>query len=282
MQTVTTKAELHAALQQARQKGQSIGLVPTMGNLHQGHLSLVTAAVSECDFTVATIFVNPLQFGENEDLQSYPRTLAQDQEMLAAAGCKLLFAPAVSEMYGENLASRTVVHVTGLSERYCGESRPGHFDGVATVVTKLFHLVAPKRAYFGLKDFQQFRIIQQLVAELDFSLELRGIPTMREDSGLAMSSRNSYLSEEQRKTAAGLFRTLEHTGQKIIGGSQEFRQLEREAVKKLDAEGIKPDYFAICNARTLTPANTGDPQLVLLAAGYIDTVRLIDNLSIEP
>lgn len=281
MLTVSSKTALRQELKKAFQQDLSIGLVPTMGNLHQGHLQLVEASVDECQFTVATIFVNPMQFGASEDLATYPRTLEQDQELLERAGCSLLFTPDASEVYGPELASGTVVHIPQLSEAYCGESRPTHFDGVATIVTKLFNLVAPTRAYFGLKDFQQFRIIQQLVKDLDFNLELRGIPTKREASGLAMSSRNNYLSAEQRQTAAGLYAILSQTAGKILAGNREFRRLENDAIQALSQSGINPDYLAICNAETLALATATDSKLVLLAAGFIDSIRLIDNLTIE-
>lgn len=281
MHTLATKTALRQELKKASQQGLSIGLVPTMGNLHQGHLKLVEASVSECEFTVATIFVNPMQFGASEDLATYPRTLEQDQQLLESAGCDLLFTPDVNEVYGPDLASGTVVRVPQLSEAYCGESRPGHFDGVATIVTKLFNLVAPARAYFGLKDFQQFRIIQQLAKDLDFDLKLRGIPTKREASGLAMSSRNNYLNAEQRQTAAGLYATLSQTAEKILAGNREFRQLESDASQALSQSGIKPDYLAICNAETLALATPSDSKLVLLAAGFIGSIRLIDNLTVE-
>jgi pantoate--beta-alanine ligase len=242
MHTVATKTTLRQELKKASQRGLSIGLVPTMGNLHQGHLELIEASARECQFTVATIFVNPMQFGPNEDLAIYPRTLDQDQQLLERAGCNLLFTPDSSEVYGPDLESGTVVSIPQLSEAYCGESRPGHFDGVATIVTKLFNLVAPARAYFGLKDFQQFRIIQQLVEDLDFNLELRGIPTKREASGLAMSSRNNFLTADQRETAAGLYSTLKDTVEQILTGSREFRQLESSATQALSQLGIRPDY----------------------------------------
>jgi len=201
--------------------------------------------------------------------------------VLECAGCNLLFTPGASEVYGPELESGTVVRIPQLSEAYCGKSRPGHFDGVATIVTKLFNLVAPAKAYFGLKDFQQFRIIQQLVEDLDFDLELRGIPTKREASGLAMSSRNNFLTADQRKTAAGLYATLKYTVEQILMGNREFRQLESGAALALSQLGIRPDYLAICNAETLALATAADSKLVLLAAGFVDSIRLIDNLTVE-
>ena len=281
MLTVATKTALRQELKKASQQDLSIGLVPTMGNLHQGHLELVEASVRECQFTAATIFVNPMQFGADEDLAIYPRTLEQDQQLLECAGCNLLFTPGASEVYGPELESGTVVRIPRLSEAYCGKSRPGHFDGVATIVTKLFNLVAPAKAYFGLKDFQQFRIIQQLVEDLDFDLELRGIPTKREVSGLAMSSRNNFLTADQRKIAAGLYATLKSTVEQILAGNREFRQLESGAAQALSQFGIRPDYLAICNAETLALATASDSKLVLLAAGFVDSIRLIDNLTVE-
>lgn len=207
MITVKTVRELRAAVARARSEGKRIGFVPTMGNLHAGHAALVTKAAQRAEFVVASIFVNPLQFGAGEDLDTYPRTLTADQERLLAAGCNLLFAPGVEEMYPDGMAGQTLVCVPGVSEGLCGASRPGHFDGVATVVTKLFHMVQPDLAVFGEKDFQQLAVIRKLVRDLDLPVQIIGEPTVRDSDGLALSSRNGYLNDAQRRCAPALYQT---------------------------------------------------------------------------
>ena len=206
MNTVKTLRELRAAVAQARAEGKQIGFVPTMGNLHAGHVSLVEIAAQRADFVVASIFVNPLQFGAGEDLDKYPRTLAADQEKLLAAGCHLLFHPDVAEIYPHGMGDQTRVSVPGVSEGLCGASRPGHFEGVATVVTKLFNMVQPDLAVFGEKDYQQLAVIRALVQDLNMPIQIIGAPTQRAEDGLALSSRNGYLSDEQRAAAPALYR----------------------------------------------------------------------------
>ena len=280
MLTVKTKSALRQALHEARLAGHSIGLVPTMGNLHDGHLQLVRAAAADCQYTVASIFVNPLQFDKNEDLNNYPRSLESDTGLLAEAGCDLLFAPDNAEMYGTPASMKTHIVVSGLTQNHCGKTRPGHFEGVATVVTKLFNLISPDQAYFGLKDYQQYRVIEQLIVDLDFDIKLNGLPTARENSGLALSSRNSRLTSGQRRLAPALYQQLQQTAELIRRGNQDLRRLESEASQSLAACGLKPEYFNICHARSLKMACQHDRDLVILAAVFAGDVRLIDNVSL--
>ncbi len=281
MNTVTTVRELRAAVAQARAEGKDIGLVPTMGNLHAGHIALVEQAAQRTGFVVASIFVNPLQFGPNEDLASYPRTLADDQKKLLDAGCDLLFAPSVEEMYPQGMQSQTIVHVSGVSEGLCGASRPGHFDGVATVVTKLFQMVQPDLAIFGQKDFQQMAVIRTLVRDLNIPVQILGMPTVRAEDGLALSSRNGYLSPEERAIAPQLYRTLQWLGEEVRGGRRDYAQLCGEGRQRLTDAGFRPDYLDICQADSLRPAQPDDRHLVIAAAAYLGNTRLIDNLEVE-
>ncbi len=280
MLTVKTKSDLRQALHGARLAGHTIGLVPTMGNLHEGHLQLVKAAAANCQCTVASIFVNPLQFEKNEDLNNYPRSLESDMGLLAETGCDLLFAPDNAEMYGLPGSMKTSIRVSGLTQNHCGKTRSGHFEGVATVVTKLFNLIAPDQAYFGLKDYQQYRMIEQLIADLDFAIKLNGLPIAREDSGLALSSRNNRLTSEQRRLAPALYQQLQQTAELIRRGNQDLRLLESQASQSLAARGLKPDYFNICHTRSLEMACQHDKDLVILAAVFAGDVRLIDNVSL--
>lgn len=225
MNTVKTVRELRAAVARARNEGKRIGFVPTMGNLHSGHVALITKASQRADFVVASIFVNPLQFGAGEDLDKYPRTLAADQEKLLQAGCHLLFAPSVEEMYPDGMTGQTRVSVPQLSEGLCGASRPGHFEGVATVVSKLFNMVQPDLAIFGQKDFQQLAVIRALVHDLNMPIQIIGEPTVRAADGLALSSRNGFLSEEQRAVAPVVYRGLISTLENINSHCLEYYKL---------------------------------------------------------
>jgi len=280
MRTVHSLKELRTILRSYRQQGKTIGLVPTMGNLHEGHISLVRKAAEASDIVVTSIFVNPMQFGANEDLDTYPRTLVEDQEKLAAAGNTLVFAPGVEEIYPEGLANQTKVVVPEVSEGHCGASRPGHFEGVATVVTMLFNMVQPDIAVFGEKDFQQLAVIRKLARDLMIPVEVIGAPTVREDDGLAKSSRNGYLSEQERGIAPVVFRTLRHTADQLAQGRTDYSILEQEARDALSEAGLRPDYFNIVNSLTLKPASKDDRELTLLVAAFLGTTRLIDNLSI--
>ncbi|WP_220812190.1 pantoate--beta-alanine ligase [Pseudomonas paralcaligenes] len=281
MNTVKTVVELRAAVARARGDGKRVAFVPTMGNLHEGHVALVEKAGQRADFVVASIFVNPLQFGPSEDLARYPRTLVADQEKLVAAGCHLLFHPEVDEMYPYGQEGQTRVSVPGVSEGLCGASRPGHFEGVATVVTKLFNMVQPDIAVFGEKDFQQLAVIRTLVRDLNMPVQIIGEPTVRAEDGLALSSRNGYLSAEQRAQAPALHRTLRQLAEAIRGGERNFAQLVESGKGSLLSAGLRPDYLEIRESVGLRPAHDEDTRLVILAAAFLGTTRLIDNLAFE-
>jgi pantoate--beta-alanine ligase len=280
MNTVKTVRELRAAVAQARAEGKQVGFVPTMGNLHAGHAALVEKAAQRVDFVVASIFVNPLQFGAGEDLDKYPRTLAADQERLLAAGCQLLFTPSVEEMYPEGMQGQTRVSVQGVSEGLCGASRPGHFEGVATVVTKLFNMVQPDLAIFGEKDFQQLAVIRTLVRDLNMPIQVIGEPTVRAADGLALSSRNGYLSAEQRALAPVLYQTLAQIGDALQVGGRDFVALLSAARERIETAGLRLDYLEIREAESLRQATALDHNLVILVAAYLGNTRLIDNLSV--
>lgn len=280
MTTVNTVADLRTAVGQARREGKRIALVPTMGNLHAGHAALVETAARQADFVVASIFVNPLQFGPHEDLDKYPRTLEADQARLQAAGCHLLFHPGVDAMYPDGMDDQTRVSVPLVSEGLCGASRPGHFEGVATVVSKLFNMVQPDLAVFGEKDFQQLAVIRKLVRDLNLPIQIVGEPTRRADDGLALSSRNGYLNEAQRATAPALYRTLQGLAQSLRDGRTDYPALIAEGLAALDAAGFRPDYLEIREASSLRLAAPEDRQVVILAAAYLGATRLIDNLAL--
>ena len=278
MQILTTAAGLHAYTEQARQTGKRIGLVPTMGALHAGHLQLVQAARAECNEVVATIFVNPTQFNNAEDFRLYPRVPEADAALLAPAGCTALFVPLVEEMYPRP----TVLHFDfGALERVMeGAHRPGHFNGVATVVSKLFHLVRPHRAYFGQKDWQQVAVIRQLVSDLSFDLELVACPTMREADGLAMSSRNRRLGPDARAAAPRLHQVLEAAAAQVRQGVPP-AQVQAEAEAALGQHPlITPEYVVVADAQTLQPLAAYAPgqAVVLCLAAHLGGVRLIDNV----
>ena len=276
-----TLRELRAAIAQARAEGKQIGFVPTMGNLHAGHVSLVQIAAQRADFVVASIFVNPLQFGAGEDLDKYPRTLAADQEKLLAAGCHLLFHPDVAEIYPHGMGDQTRVSVPGVSEGLCGASRPGHFEGVATVVTKLFNMVQPDLAVFGEKDYQQLAVIRALVQDLNMPIQIIGAPTQRAEDGLALSSRNGYLSDEQRATAPALYRGLQTIAEELRRGARDYARLIETTQAQQRTAGFIPDYLEIRNAVNLRPAQVDDHHLVILTAAQLGSTRLIDNLVVE-
>ncbi|MBH3341915.1 pantoate--beta-alanine ligase [Pseudomonas mendocina] len=281
MNMVKTLRELRAAVAQARAEGKQIGFVPTMGNLHAGHVSLVQIAAQRADFVVASIFVNPLQFGAGEDLDKYPRTLAADQEKLLAAGCHLLFHPDVAEIYPHGMGDQARVSVPGVSEGLCGASRPGHFEGVATVVTKLFNMVQPDLAVFGEKDYQQLAVIRALVQDLNMPIQIIGAPTQRAEDGLALSSRNGYLSAGQRSAAPALYRGLQAIADELRRGARDYTRLIDAAQEQQRAAGFVPDYLEIRNAVTLRPAQMDDRHLVILTAAQLGGTRLIDNLVVE-
>lgn len=282
MQTVHTIAAVRAQVHAWRQAGDSIAFVPTMGNLHAGHIALVREGRQVAQRVVASIFVNPTQFGPNEDFDKYPRTLAHDSVQLAAAGCELLFAPAVDEMYPHG-KTQTVVHVPGLGDALCGRSRPGHFDGVSTVVSKLFHIVQPDIALFGQKDFQQLAIIRRMTADLAFPIRIVGVPTVREANGLAMSSRNGFLGTEQRQTAAVIYRALCAARDAILAGRRDYSAIAAEAAQTINAAGLVVDYFELRDGHDLTPATPASDYLLIAAAARLGAapggVRLIDNIA---
>lgn len=280
MQTVHDIAALRASLDAWRAAGLGIALVPTMGNLHAGHLALVDAARTHVDRVVATVFVNPLQFGPGEDLDSYPRTLMADARHLTAAGCHLLFAPSEAVMYPRGRDGHTAVDVPGLSAVLCGASRPDHFRGVTTVVAKLFGLVRPDLAVFGQKDYQQLMLIRRMAADLSMDVDIIGVPTVREPDGLAMSSRNGYLSPAERARAPALFRTLRDLAAAVAAGAPPARA-EHDATQALSVAGFEPDYVSVRRRTDLASPAPEDRALVVLAAAYLGRARLIDNLEFD-
>ncbi|GLX82908.1 pantoate--beta-alanine ligase [Thalassotalea eurytherma] len=281
MQTVSNISALREQINQWRQSGLKIGFVPTMGNLHAGHISLVTEAKKHADKIVVSIFVNPMQFGANEDIEAYPRTLADDQAKLIAEGADLLFTPTPEMIYPKGLDKQSFVEVPNVSEGYCGESRPGHFRGVSTVVCKLFNLVQPDVACFGLKDYQQVQVIQTMVEDLSMPIDIIPVATKREASGLAMSSRNNYLTPEEKAIAPTLNQQMQWLVEAIKSAPKEdtdFIGLAKQASKAIDEAGMKTDYIHVCHARTLNPASDDDTNLVILAAAHCGKARLIDNV----
>ncbi|HSY08160.1 MAG TPA: pantoate--beta-alanine ligase [Steroidobacteraceae bacterium] len=277
METVTTTAAVRERVRHWRSGGARVAFVPTMGNLHSGHISLIDAARRGAERFVASIFVNPMQFGPNEDFAHYPRTAAKDAEMLAGAGCDLMFMPDAQEIYPDGLERATRVEVPGLSRILCGQFRPGHFEGVATVVAKLFNIVTPDIAVFGEKDFQQLTIIRHMVADMCFPIEIVAAPTVREADGLAMSSRNQYLTAAERKIAPRLYAALQNAVQRLAA-DRDFAAIERAGILELAAAGFQPEYFAVLAARDLSPPRATSQELVVLAAARLGRARLIDNL----
>lgn len=276
MQTIKTIKALRATIRQWRQAGHSIAFVPTMGNLHGGHIKLVETALQQADKVVVSIFVNPTQFGPNEDFASYPRTEQQDQNMLTTCGADLLFLPAVEEMYPQPL--QTQVSVTGLASLHCGASRPGHFDGVAIVVCKLLNLVQPDLLLLGEKDYQQLAVIRRIVTDLNIPVEIQGVATVREPDGLAMSSRNGYLSAAERQIAPMLYQALLATRDAMAAGSDDYATIVSQQSQKLREAGFIIDYFNVCRSTDLLPATADDQQLVVLIAAKLGKTRLIDNI----
>jgi pantoate--beta-alanine ligase len=279
--TVTTIADTRAAVAAARAAGKKVGFVPTMGALHAGHAALIRASRAECDFTVVSIFVNPTQFGPNEDFARYPRTLDADRELCAAVGTDLIFAATVEEMYPPD--SRTFVEVTGLQDALCGASRPGHFRGVATVVLKLFNIVTPDVAYFGQKDAQQALIIRRMVRDLCLPVTVRVQPTVREPDGLAMSSRNRYLDPTQRRNATCLRRALLKSESLVASGERSAAALEGAMADLITATpGARLDYARVLDAETLDPISALTRPALAALAVFFGTTRLIDNTTLNP
>ncbi|MEM0953359.1 MAG: pantoate--beta-alanine ligase [Pseudomonadota bacterium] len=279
MRTYSNNSQLSGALRAERAKGHRIAFVPTMGNLHEGHLNLVRKAQELCDTVVVSIFVNPMQFGANEDLDAYPRTLTADKEKLFALGVPhLLFTPRAEDIYPNGVQAQTAVSVPQLSDTLCGASRPGHFTGVATVVTKLFNIVQPDVAVFGEKDLQQLSIIRKMVHDLCLPIDIVGVPTARASDGLALSSRNIYLDDAQRRHAPLLNQTLLEVRDAIACGFDNYRELETRALTRLSEAGFEPDYFQIRDARTLGEVTEATEEVAILAAAKLGKPRLIDNV----
>ncbi|HEY4214302.1 MAG TPA: pantoate--beta-alanine ligase [Steroidobacteraceae bacterium] len=281
MEIVTSIAAIRAHVGAWRREGLRIVFVPTMGNLHAGHMSLIETARRHGDRFVASLFVNPMQFGPNEDFAHYPRTPTQDERMLADAGCDVMFMPDVAEIYPQGAARSTRVEVPGLSTILCGEFRPGHFDGVSTIVATLFNIVGPDVAVFGEKDFQQLTIIRKMAADLRMPVKIVGAPTVRDADGLAMSSRNQYLTPDERKAAPTIHGTLQAVAQRLRAGERDFADLERFGRRALETAGLRPDYFSIRQADTLAQPAPDATELVVLTAARLGKARLIDNVQVK-
>jgi pantoate--beta-alanine ligase len=277
LKVCTTIEETRTCSRSARSSGRRVGLVPTMGALHEGHLSLVRAAKAQSDFVIVSIFVNPLQFGPKEDLSKYPRTFDQDRSLLEREGNDLIFAPSEAEMYPGDAVS--FVEVEGLSERLDGQSRPGHFRGVTTVVSKLFHIVEPDKAFFGQKDAAQVAIVKRMVRDLDMPVEIVVCPIVREADGLALSSRNTYLSPEQREQALVLSRALRHVQELFAQGERQASHLVEAGTQAFAEEpAVGLDYLSVVDPNSLEPVDQAAPGTLVAVAAYVGTTRLIDNL----
>jgi pantoate--beta-alanine ligase len=281
MDTVTTVAAVREHVRRWRSEGRRVAFVPTMGNLHTGHVSLIEAARRHGDRFVASIFVNPMQFGPNEDYAQYPRTPTKDADMLTEAGCNLMFMPDVAQIYPNGSERATRVDVPSLARVLDGEFRPGHFEGVSTIVATLFHIVEPDVAIFGEKDFQQLTIIRRMVADLCMPVEIVGAPTVRDSDGLAMSSRNQYLTSAERQVAPRIYQTLRAAAGRLQAGDTEFSSIERTGVEALAKAGMKPDYFSVRRAQDLGAPAPDTKHLVVLTAARLGKARLIDNIQVR-
>lgn len=279
MLRVHNNRELHAQINEWKRQNLRIAFVPTMGNLHQGHLSLMKIGREQADKLVSSIFVNPMQFGANEDLDQYPRTLEQDCRALMEHDCDLVYLPTDQELYPQGLEHVTRIEVPDITRRFEGEFRPGHMTGVSTIVLKLFNLVQPDVAVFGKKDYQQWRLIEKMVDDLNLPTDIIGGETVRENDGLAMSSRNQYLLEAERQTSMNIQLQLDWIRQQVVDGETNFDSLSHQAIEALEAEGFVVDYLDVCHRETLEPPVAGDP-LVVLCAARLGNTRLIDNLEI--
>jgi pantoate--beta-alanine ligase len=280
MDVVTTVAGVRAQVRSWRADGLRIALVPTMGNLHAGHMSLLAAAAEHADRVIVSIFVNPLQFGPAEDFAAYPRTLEEDQELLQEGRCDLLFAPTVEQIYPDGGAQPTLITVRGLSSELCGQFRPGHFDGVTTVVAKLFNIVVPDVAVFGEKDIQQFVLIRRMTTDLQLPVEVIGAPTVRAADGLALSSRNRFLSAQERRMAPAIHAALAAAAERLAAGERDFLAVESAGWQMLAKAGLRPDYFAVRDGRELQLPSAASRELVVLTAARLGKARLIDNLRV--
>ena len=280
MKVFHTVSGLRDDLNKDRRRGLRIGFVPTMGNLHQGHLALVKQARETNDIVVCSIFVNALQFGLNEDWDKYPRTYESDCEKLRESGCDYLFHPDDIEMYRNGLVTQSRVICPTMTDMLCGASRPGHFEGVTTVVSKLFNIVQPDEAVFGIKDYQQLAVIRRMAEDLCMPVQISAAPIHREADGLAMSSRNSYITDEERPRVTVLKQSLQWIAEQIQDGSRDFSKLEQSAGQQLIDAGFALDYITISNSKTLEPAADDDIEITILGAMFTEKARLIDNLSI--
>mgnify|MGYP001064741076 CR=1 FL=1 len=281
MQLISDILDLREIRRTWQSSAKVIAFVPTMGNLHQGHLNLVREAKKQADIVVVSIFVNPMQFGPDEDLDAYPRTLQSDSRLLEELGVDVLFMPKATDIYARGLEQQTFVEVQGLSYMICGASRPGHFRGVATIVCKLFNMVQPNLAFFGEKDFQQLQVIKAMVTDLSMNLKVFGMATTRDDDGLAMSSRNQYLKDKERKLAPSLYEKMQQLASEIQLGRRDFSKITQEYKLQLAELGFNPDYLEIRNVENLLQPGHEDQHLVLLAAAFLGKTRLIDNLQIR-
>jgi len=280
MNTVENIKDLRAQVKDWRMQGLTIAFVPTMGNLHDGHLALVKAAHRYADKVIVSIFINPMQFGLSEDIDNYPKTLVQDKNRLMGVATDLLFIPSSDIIYPKGYTDNTFVEVPNISDLYCGKSRPGHFRGVATVVCKLFNLVQPDVSCFGSKDYQQLQIIQTMVDDLSMPVEIIPVKIIREKSGLAMSSRNGYLTPEQKDAAPIIYKTLQWLSEQVKTNN-DYRQLCQQASEKINQVGLTTDYINFCHAYTLAPATVNDTELVILVSAFCGKARLIDNLQVS-
>ncbi|MFP5897688.1 pantoate--beta-alanine ligase [Salmonella sp. 741265065_PSA] len=280
MLIIETLPLLRQHIRRLRQEGKRVALVPTMGNLHDGHMKLVDEAKARADVVIVSIFVNPMQFDRPDDLVRYPRTLQEDCEKLNKRKVDYVFAPAVEEIYPQGLAGQTYVDVPGLSTMLEGASRPGHFRGVSTIVSKLFNLIQPDIACFGEKDFQQLALIRKMVADMSYDIEIVGVPIIRAKDGLALSSRNSYLTAEQRKIAPGLHNVMNSIAEKLIAGNRELQEIIAIAEQELNEKGFRADDIQIRDADTLLELTETSKRAVILAAAWLGQARLIDNQSV--
>lgn len=280
MLIIETPPLLRQHIRRLRQEGKRVALVPTMGNLHDGHMKLVDEAKARADVVIVSIFVNPMQFDRPDDLVRYPRTLQEDCEKLNKRKVDYVFAPAVEEIYPQGLEGQTYVDVPGLSTMLEGASRPGHFRGVSTIVSKLFNLIQPDIACFGEKDFQQLALIRKMVADMSYDIEIVGVPIIRAKDGLALSSRNSYLTAEQRKIAPGLHNVMNSIAEKLIAGNRELQEIIAIAEQELNEKGFRADDIQIRDADTLQELTETSKRAVILAAAWLGQARLIDNQSV--
>ncbi|KGT88288.1 pantoate--beta-alanine ligase [Erwinia typographi] len=281
MLIIETLPMLRREIRRWRQDGKRIALVPTMGNLHDGHMTLVDEAREQADIVVVSIFVNPMQFERPDDLAHYPRTLQEDCEKLNRRKVDLVFAPAPADVYPQGLGEQTYVDVPGLSTLLEGASRPGHFRGVSTIVSKLFNLVQPDMALFGEKDYQQLALIRKMVVDMGYDISIVGVPTVRAKDGLALSSRNGYLTAEERKIAPALSKVMNSMAERLSNGERHVDEIVADAEAALAEKGLQADGLAICDADTLLPLNVGSQRAVILMAAWLGKARLIDNQQVD-